>query len=557
MKRAIILFTCVLSGFSIILTAVLIHTQVYREFSRNARREIAAESRYIAEGIEIAGGDYLRSIPHEELRHRVTLIAKDGSVLFDSDNETGLMENHLDRPEVAAAVESGFGESVRFSETMSRQTYYHATRLENGNILRVASDSDSVYASFARLIPLTLAIVAVVMFAAAWIGARTAGKIVEPLNGLDLEHPEDNPVYKELSPLLARIKCQNVTIAEQMDEMRKKQLEFSAIAENMREGLLVLDKESNVISCNKSALSLLRANFTGRRNILALRRDEPFRRVAERALGGEPSEATFTHSGRHLLLIGNPVTDGGKTQGAVLMILDVTEREDREKLRREFSANVSHELKTPLTSISGYAEILSNGVAKAEDAPRFAKNIYDDAQRLIALINDIMLLSRLDEGTGEISPERADLRILAEKAAERIADAAAERNVSVVLDCESAPITGIPHILDEMIFNLLDNAVKYNTNGGSVKITVRKNTDSAELAVADTGIGIAESEKERIFERFYRTEKSRGKKIEGTGLGLSIVKHGAALHNAKIEAQSDGKSGSRFVLTFPAFSRPE
>jgi two-component system phosphate regulon sensor histidine kinase PhoR len=552
MKRTIILFACALSGFSIILTAALIHFEVYLGFFRSAKREIAVESLYIAGGVETAGAGYLRSIPLDESSHRVTLISKDGAVLFDSDNEADLMENHLDRPEVISAVENGFGESTRFSETMRRQTYYRATRLSNGDILRVASTSDSVFASFARLIPLTLAIVAAVMCAAALIGSRTAGKIVAPLNGLDLENPENNLVYKELSPMLARIKRQNVTIAEQMDEMRKKQLEFSAITENMREGLLVLDKEANVISCNKSALSLLQTNFTGRRNILALRRDEPFRRVAENTLGGTPSEAMFTHAGRHLLLIGNPVTDGGKVQGAVMMLMDVTEREDREKLRREFSANVSHELKTPLTSISGYAEILSNGVAKPEDAPRFAKKIYDDAQRLIALINDIMLLSKLDERTGELPRERVDLRVLAQKAAERIGGAAAARNISVTFDCESAEITGIPHILDEVVFNLLDNAVKYNTDGGSVKITVRKNANTAELAVADTGMGIPEAEKERIFERFYRTEKSRGKKIEGTGLGLSIVKHGAALHNAGIEAQSDGKSGAKFVLTFPS-----
>ncbi|MDR1138203.1 MAG: hypothetical protein LBK91_07750 [Synergistaceae bacterium] len=552
MKRTIIIFTCALSVFSIILTAALIHFEVYLEFSRSVEREAAAESRYISEGVEIAGVAYLQSISREEARHRVTLISRDGAVLFDSDEDTGAMENHLDRPEVASAIENGFGESTRFSETIRKQTYYYATRLRNGDIVRVANTSDSVFASFARLIPLTLAVVAAVMCAAILIGSRMAGKIVAPLNGLDLENPEDNLVYKELSPMLARIKRQNVTIAAQMDEMRKKQLEFSAITENMREGLLVLDREANVISCNKSALFLLRTGLTNHRNILSLRRDEPFRRVAENTLAGAPSEATFTIDGKHLLIIGNPVTDEGKVQGAVMMLMDVTEREDREKLRREFSANVSHELKTPLTSISGYAEILSNGVAKPEDAPRFAKNIYDDAQRLIALINDIMLLSKLDEGTYELPLERVNLRLLAQKSAERIEGAAAAKDISVNFDCENAEISGIPRILDEVIFNLLDNAVKYNVNGGSITITVKKHANDVELTVADTGIGIAEADKDRIFERFYRTEKSRGKKVEGTGLGLSIAKHGATLHNAKIEAQSDGKSGTSFVLTFPA-----
>jgi two-component system phosphate regulon sensor histidine kinase PhoR len=550
MKRTIILSTCALSVFSIVLTAVLIHFEVYWEFSRNARREAVVESGYISGALGIAGPGYLQSIPREEMSHRVTLISKDGHVLFDSDNNADTMENHLKRPEIISAIQNGTGESARFSETMRKQTYYYATRLDNGDILRIASTSDSVFASFARLIPLTLAIVAAVTCAAIYIGSRMAGKIVAPLNGLDLENPENNLVYKELSPMLARIKRQNVTIAEQMDEMRKKQIEFSAITENMREGLLVLDRESNVISCNKSALALLRANLTGHRNILALRRDEPFRRVAENTLEGVPSEATFTLDGRHLLVIGNPVEDQGKLLGAVMMLMDVTEREDREKLRREFSANVSHELKTPLTSISGYAEILSNGVAKPEDAPRFAQNIYDDAQRLIALVNDIMLLSKLDEGTAEFPRENVDLSLLVRKTAERIGGAAAAGNISVDFDCESVEISGIPHILEEMVFNLLDNAVKYNVEGGAIKITVKKHADTAELTVSDTGIGIAATEKDRIFERFYRTEKSRGKKVEGTGLGLSIAKHGAALHDAKIEAQSDGKSGSKFVLTF-------
>ena len=442
---------------------------------------------------------------------------------------------------------------------MRKQTCYFARKLYDGTILRIANTTDSVFVSVLRLIVYTLVILAVVFLAALWVGSKVTGKMVDPINRLDLENPEDNTAYEELSPLLTRIKKQNDRIVGQMDEMRKKQIEFAAITRNMREGLLVLDKEARVLSHNHSALSLLRTHPDGAKNqnVLTLRRDEQFRRVVGHALDGIPSETVLTLEGAHLQIIANPVADNGEVQGAVIMLLDVTEREDREKLRREFSANVSHELKTPLTAILGYAEILSNGIAHTEDTQRFALNIYAEAQRLIALINDIMMLSKLDEDSAGLSGEPVDLRALVKSVVERVADSASEKNITISTDCESVEIIAVRNVLDEMAFNLLDNAVKYNVEGGRVSVSVERTPEAVVLTVADTGIGIPPEEQERVFERFYRVDKSRNKSVAGTGLGLSIVKHGAILHNAKAEVRSDGKSGTTVSIVFPVTLCPD
>ncbi|MDR2355201.1 MAG: PAS domain-containing protein [Clostridiales Family XIII bacterium] len=555
MKRSILILACALTGFSIIITAILIHFAAYWSFSERIKREAVVELGYLRAAVELSGPAYLKTLRHGASDPRVSLIATDGSVLYDSTGKAAEMENHADRPEVQAALAEGTGASTRFSETMRKQTYYQAVRLNDGSILRIACTTDSVFGSLGWMILITLAIIAAVFCAAAWMSSRAAQRIVEPLGRLTLDLPEDDAAYMELSPLLAGIKRQNDRIAEQLEEMRKKQLEFSAVSESMREGLIVLDGEARVISCNRSALTLLHAHFTGAEtgaeSVLKLRRDEPFRRAVEEALGGEPSETMLFSEGRHLQLIANPIADAGTVQGAVLMLLDVTEREDREKLRREFSANVSHELKTPLTAISGYAEILSNGLAGGEDAPRFARIIYAEAQRMIELIDDILMLSNLDEGGRELPKEAIDLCDSAAEAARRAEEAATKRGISVVFDGESAEISGIRRVLDEMLSNLLDNAVKYNLDGGRIDVSVKRTPEGVALTVADTGIGIPREEQERVFERFYRTEKSRNKAVGGTGLGLSIVKHGALLHEAKIRVQSDGKQGTRIVLLFP------
>ena len=552
MRRRILVFTCLLCAAAIVLTAVLIHMAVYRGFSERMRREMETESDLIAAAVNMSGAAYLQSIPERGSALRITLIGVDGDVIFDNGWDASVMENHMDRPEVRTAVESGVGEDARFSATISKQTFYRATKLDDGRVLRVAMTTDSVFAPIPRLTLITLAIAAAVFAAAAVIGTRVTKRIVAPINMLDLSRPEENAVYGELAPLLSRMKKQNDIIAGQMNEIRQRQIEFSTMTDNMREGMLLLDCEARVLSCNRSALELLRANYASPvgHAALALNRSEPFYSAVERALAGVPSEEMLTASEKRLQVMANPVRDGDVVCGAVVLLLDVTEREDRERLRREFTANVSHELRTPLTVISGYAEIIANGVARGEDIPRFAGNIYDETQRLIVMVGDIMSLSRLDEGAGSLPREAVDLDELVRASIRRTSDMAGKMGVRVDYEGESAEIPGVRQILDEAIMNVVDNAIKYNLEGGSVRITLEKNGEAA-LTVSDTGIGIPPDEQERIFERFYRVDRSRRGAVQGTGLGLSIVKHAMKLHGGRIEIKSDGHRGSSVVLRFP------
>jgi two-component system phosphate regulon sensor histidine kinase PhoR len=554
-----------LSGFSIVLTAALIHFSVYWGFSERMKEEASVEIEFALAGIRAAGRSYLDTLsasPPRAAHPRITLIAPDGEVLFDNEYEALRMENHADRPEVRAARERRTGESERFSSTLEKQTYYRAALLDDGSVLRVAVSADSAAASALSLMPLILAIVFGIFIIAVIIASRITRRIVRPINALNLETPEENSVYDELSPLLLRIKTQNDQIKRQLEELRKQRLEEGAITDSMREGLLLLDAEGRIISCNRSALKLLGIDtpVTENRSALALRRDEPFRLALETVLAGRPAECVLQAGPSRLRLLASPVSDGGRLLGAALLLLDVTEQEDREKLRREFSANVSHELKTPLTVISGYAEILRDGLVKPEDAPDFGGKIYNEARRLLSLINDIMQLSRLDEGGENLERCPVNLLSVVNAVIERVSPLARSRNITVSVDCvdadgcgdedEDAVISGIPQVLQEMVFNLLDNAIKYNRDGGTVTVSVTRSADTARLRVADTGAGIPVAERERVFERFYRIDKSRTG--GGTGLGLSIVKHGARLHNAVIELEGNTPHGTIITLVFPA-----
>jgi two-component system phosphate regulon sensor histidine kinase PhoR len=565
-KRTILVFACAMAGASILLTALCIHFVLYWDYSRMMKSSVASESAYIRAAVEESGPVFLRSLSkanNAALPTRITLIAADGRVLFDSDAGAENLENHLPRAEIQSALSAGAGEARRFSKTMAKQTYYYAVKLRDGTVLRTARTTDSILISLVRIIFITLGIALVIFLAALKIGSRTTETLVRSIIHLDLDNPENNVTYDELTPLLSRMKKQNDVITAQIAEQRKKQLEFTAITDNMREGLIVLDGEGKILSCNKSALDLLDIHSENieNKNVLVIRREESFRRTVETAISGAATETLLSTTAGYLQVFANPVRDSSAVLGAVLVILDVTEREDREKLRREFSANVSHELKTPLMSISGCAEIMAGGLVKPEDMRSFAEKIYGETQRLIALITDILLLSRLDEEKKSISPlpnpekEEIDMLPFTQNILDRIGPAAADLSLFVTLEGESAKIAGVPRILDEMIFNLLDNAVKYNKHGGSIAVSIKKTEKETLLIVADTGIGISPAEQKRIFERFYRVDKSRSKDVGGTGLGLSIVKHGALIHNAKIEVESALNSGARFTLRFPAAGR--
>jgi two-component system phosphate regulon sensor histidine kinase PhoR len=564
MKHIILAACCLLSAFSIILTAVLVHVSVYWGFTQRMQEDAAADLELIRAGIEVAGYGYLdrlaSGVAGRDLR--ITVVGANGAVLFDNEYEAADMENHAERPEVEAAMAGRVGEQTRYSDTRKTQVHYRARLLDDGNVLRVAVSMDSIVASALAQVPLTLAVSPVIFICALAIASHITRRIVKPINEINLEAPEESVVYDELSPLLIRVRQQNDQITAQMAELRKKQLEFGAITDNMREGLLLLDREGHILSCNESARRLLHAHaaIAERQNVLTVRRDEPFRDALEKALRGVPAECRLSSEASHLRLMASPVADSGKVLGAALLLLDVTEQEDREKLRREFSANVSHELKTPLTVISGYAELLAEGLVKPEDTAEFGGKVFHEARRLLHLINDIMQLSRLDEGAAGLEREAVDLCALVKGVMERAAPIAWARNVLLDLDAaqnrrpcdaEDTVITGIPQVLHEMVFNLVDNGIKYNRDHGRVTVAIRHEGSAVCLAVTDTGIGIPLDEQERVFERFYRVDKSRNSETGGTGLGLSIVKHGAQLHGAAISLESSA-AGTTIRLVFQA-----
>ena len=482
---------------------------------------------------------------------RITLIGSDGTVLFDSKADPAVMENHASREEFAEARADGTGISIRYSSTLSTQTVYYALLLRDGSVLRVAGEQAAISSILLNLLPAFILLLAAAVLAASVLARRLSQSIVRPINTLDLNDPLSDAAYPELSPLLTRIDRQNGTIAQQLAIARQRQREFTLITDNMAEGLLVLSPTSEILSCNAAASRILHApRDVLRRSVYDLNREPPFRAAVEAALSGTHAEEQLTIGEGHYQLIVSPVQQDSEMRGAVLLLIDVTERAEREQLRREFSANVSHELKTPLTSISGFAEIVRDGLVEPEDIPRFAGRIYDEAQRLIALVSDIIRLSRLDEGqlTGQTEP--VELRALCADVTARLTPAAEQAGVHLDLYGDPVWIDGVPTILDEMIYNLCENAVKYNKPGGSVRISLSTSGGGVQLTVADTGIGIPYADQSRVFERFYRVDKSHSKEIGGTGLGLSIVKHGAALHGAHIELDSAVDVGTTITLTF-------
>ncbi|MDL2273867.1 PAS domain-containing protein [Oscillospiraceae bacterium OttesenSCG-928-G22] len=551
MRRRIFLFSALLAGIAVIATSILVTMAAYNDFSRAVKQEAQAEAAYIRSGYEFGGADYLARLVHRA-GHRLTIIAPDGTVLFDSVSSPEQMDNHLNRPEVRDALSSGTGEITRYSDTLREQIYYYALSLDDGSVLRMSTTIASIIASYDRIFWMVALIGLGVFLMSALLASLITRRIMRPLDNLDLEHPEYNTVYDEMLPLLRRIKNQRAQINAHMQELDRGRREFAAITENMNEGFLVLDRDGRVLSYNKSAMALLDvpAGSPLGSNILTLNRSQTFRETVEAALGGRAKEIVTEIGVRQCQLFANPVTEAGKLQGAVVMLMDVTEKQEREALRREFTANVSHELKTPLTAISGYAEIITNGVARREDIPGFAGQIYTEAQRLIALVRDLLFLSKLDEGDSTPVMEPVDLLQLGRDVSGRLQGQADARKISLLVSGEPVSVMGIASVLDEMIFNLIDNAIKYNRDGGKVTVVVERAEPNAILTVSDTGIGIPAQEQERVFERFYRVDKSRNEGIPGTGLGLAIVKHGAALHEANVQLESNTDVGTKVTLSF-------
>ncbi len=542
-----------LSCAAVLVSMVLAAFVMYGGFYSSMREKVKNEAAYVAAAVELNGGEYFSKLRGTGDSSRITFVASDGTVIYDSEKDAKEMENHLDRPEIVRALQTGQGETQRLSETLGEITFYHAVRLSDGSVVRVAVAVDSVYKAVVRALPymaLTVACIAIISLISASLLTK---RVVKPINELDLEHPLQNDVYDELSPFLSRIDRQNREIESRMRALRNKQRELVSVAENMAEGLLLLDSKGNMLSVNKSALRLLnvREGDYLNKHVFSLNRSMAVRAALELAQKGVRNEQPLEADGRFLSLMASPVTAERGNAGTVMLIVDVTERHEAETRRREFSANVSHELKTPLTSISGYAEIIKNGIAKPEDVNRFANSIYLEAQRMIALVEDIMELSRLDENGGEEPRERVALLSLAREAAEPLQESAAKKSIQFVYKGKDLAVTGVRRLLYEMFYNLLDNAVRYNIEGGSVTVEVKSTEGGISASVEDTGIGIPREHHERVFERFYRIDKGRSKETGGTGLGLSIVKHAAMLHNAKLSLTSKPAEGTKITAIFP------
>ncbi len=520
-------------------------------FETQLSDELMNELEYLAPNVEREGLDYLEHL--SDGQNRLTLIDADGTVLFDSDADPAQMENHADRPEVIQAVAEGTGESSRYSETLSKKTINCAVLLENGQVLRISSTHYSSMALLASLTPSLLLVLIFAALVAVTIAYKLSQRLTKPLNEIDLEHPQVNQApYEELKPLLRRLHHQNRQIREQIQQLQAQKRQFTAITDNMREGFLVLDADGLVLSYNSSATRLLQPEkpLDGH-NIRDLTDEPDFLESLHGAQEGEHVESLVPLHGRICQLFANPVYQESTLTGIVLVLLDVTEQQEREGLRREFSANVSHELKTPLTSIAGIAEIMKSGMIAPADVPHFAGKIYDESQRLIQLVRDIIRISQLDENNIHDTPVPVELKKCAARNLSLLESAADAADVTLLLEGEEAVIQAVPAILDEMVYNLCENAVKYNKPGGSVTVTVRSDASHVTLEVADTGIGIAPEHHSRVFERFYRVDKSHSKEIGGTGLGLSIVKHGAAFHHAQVELESALDKGTTVRIIFP------
>ncbi len=523
---------------------------LYNYFGNSLEDELHNEAGYLSVAIDENGPDILKRIDTDE---RITLVDGSGKVIYDNQADPSKMENHLEREEIAEALENGSGSAVRSSDTLGENTIYYAVRLDNGEVLRVSSTQHSIMSIIYSLLPHFIFVFVLMLALSAAAASHVAKKIIGPVNAIDLERPEDAKVYDELTPLLVKIKHQQTTIEEQLEEAKRQQKEFALITDNMQEGLLVIDENTDLLSYNRSALRLFNAEKaeTGK-SVYILSRKENFASAVETGLSGKHADIYMDVSDRICRVAVSPVTDSeGKTAGAVILITDETEKEKREEMRREFSANVSHELKTPLTSISGFAEILKEGMVKPKDTKKFAGRIFDEARRLISLVEDIIEISRLDEEKTDYKRENLSVSSMANQILNNLRPVAEKRGISLSYEGEDISIFTVRAVFEEILFNLCDNAVKYNKDGGSVLVKARKNGDMLEIKVKDTGIGIPENETEHIFERFYRVDKSHSRSIGGTGLGLSIVKHGVSCLKGSIEVQSVPGEGSCFTLTLP------
>lgn len=542
-KSIISVATAVLMASLIIITGVL-----YHYFGNVQEEQLKDELSLAASATEQLGESYLESL--ESDRYRLTLVAADGTVIYDSHADALTMENHADREEVKEALAYGKGSSSRQSATLTEQTIYEAVRLENGNVLRISVSRATAIALVLGMVQPIAFVIAIAFCLSSWLADRMAKRVVEPLNKLNLDKPMENDVYEELSPLLRRIHAQHMEIKSQMQKLRQKQDEFDQIISNMKEALVLLDSSGRILSINPAAMTLFNTDINSiGQDFLTVERRQKMSQALGRTREQGHSDFRDTKNGKEYQFDLSRIDSDGKNHGVVILAFDITEQVNAEKHRQEFTANVSHELKTPLQSIIGSAELMENGIVKEDDIPRFVGRIRKEASRLVILIDDIIRLSQLDEGA-DMPREDVCLRNIAEEVCETLSDAAKKKNISLNISGDDGVICGARRLLHEIVYNLCDNAIKYNREGGSVDISVEEKAGTVCFSVKDTGIGIPSEHQDKIFERFYRVDKSHSKQSGGTGLGLSIVKHAVQYHNGKIIIESEPDKGTTISVLF-------
>jgi len=552
-KKRIFLTVFATALITVLVSLILLVGVTYRYINEDTRDQLMAQLDYLSQAVDDEGLTYLSQL--ENNSYRITWIAADGAVLFDNRNNISRMENHADRQEFIDAKAHGVSEIERESETMTTRLMYVAEELSDGSVLRIATNDISVGGvAWMLAVPSVLLILCISLLA--WFVARKLSRaLVEPLNTLDLDHPLAGEAYDELVPLLSRIEQQHREIADQRVQLGQQRNEFQTVIDNMREGLVLLNQSGRILLINRSGRNLMKAmaeedDLAAGEEIITSR-NSVVDSLLDKAYDGKTSSATIIINSRSYEIHASPVESDEGIHGAVLFYVDVTEKVEAEQLRREFSANVSHELKTPLHSISGCAELMLSGIVKEEDKPRFLKQIYDEAQHMVSLIENIIKISRLDEEADALPVDKVDLYEIAQTVIEQLGNKAASRGIVMDLSGTHVTIKGVKTLLYEMIYNLCDNAIKYNVDDGAISVSVKKTKDAAVVKVKDTGVGISEDQQERIFERFYRIDKSHSRASGGTGLGLSIVKHAAIWHNATIKVKSKLGKGTTFIVRFP------
>lgn len=550
MTKRIFKSICIVAISVFLASLIFIIGILYNYFSDTQVSQLKSQALFVAQGVEKIGTDYIDGL--DVSNYRITWINADGSVKYDSEKNASEMENHLEREEIKEAFQNGYGEALRYSTTLMEKQLYSAVRLNDGTVLRL---SVSEYTWWTLIIAMLQPIAAVIILAVVLslvLAFRLSKRIVQPLNEMSLDSPDNNGIYEELTPLVERIRSQQRQLISQKSELQRKRDEFEAATNNMSEGLVLLNKQGIILSVNRTASRLLRiSSFCIGKDILLLNNSYTMQELLRKAQNGEHAEMTITVGKYDYQINASPVISDNVTTGIVLLIFDITEKEKAEQMRREFTANVSHELKTPLQTILGSAELLTNNLVRAEDIPKFSEKIFTESKRMITLVEDIIKLSHLDEGSIDMKREDTDLYAVAAQSVKSLANVAERSKITLTLSGEPSIIHGIPQLLSIIVYNLCDNAIKYNKENGYVKIRVENHPDNVKLCVSDSGIGIPQEQQERIFERFYRVDKSHSKEVGGTGLGLSIVKHAAKLHDAKISLQSELGKGTTITITFP------